>query len=44
MFDDPVPVAECVIELGGAILRRRDGFPVYQDPAGHPFCLGRPGE
>ena len=44
MFDDPAPVAERVIELGGAILHRRDGFPVYADPAGHPFCLGRPGE
>lgn len=44
MFDDPAPVAARVIELGGTILRRRDGFPVYEDPAGHPFCLGRPGE
>jgi hypothetical protein len=44
MFDDPTPVAERVIELGGSILRRRDGFPVYADPAGHPFCIGRPGE
>jgi hypothetical protein len=44
MFDDPEPVAERVIELGGSILRRRDGFPVYADPAGHPFCIGRPGE
>ena len=37
-------MAARVIELGGSILRRRDGFPVYADPAGHPFCLGRPGE
>lgn len=44
MFDDPAPVAARVIELGGSILRRRDGFPVYADPAGHPFCIGRPGE
>ena len=44
MFDDPEPVAARVIELGGSVLRRRDGFPVYADPAGHPFCLGRPGE
>ena len=44
MFDEPAPVAARVVELGGAILRRRDGFPVYADPAGHPFCLGRPGE
>ena len=44
MFDDPEPIAVRVIELGGSILRRRDGFPVYADPAGHPFCLGRPGE
>lgn len=44
MFDDPAPVAERIIELGGALLRPRDGFPVYADPAGHPFCIGRPGE
>lgn len=44
MFDDPAPVAARVIELGGSILRPRDGFPVYADPAGHPFCIGRPGE
>jgi hypothetical protein len=44
MFDDPAPVEDRVIELGGAILRRRDGFPVYADPAGHPFCIGRPGD
>lgn len=44
MFDDPAPVAARVIELGGSTLLRRDGFPVYVDPAGHPFCLGRPGE
>jgi hypothetical protein len=44
MFDDPAPIAARVIELGGSILRPRDGFPVYADPAGHPFCIGRPGE
>jgi hypothetical protein len=44
MFDDPEPVKERVIELGGSILRRRDGFAVYADPVGHPFCIGRPGE
>src|SRR5579884_712225 len=44
MFDDPEPIAERVVQLGGSILRRRDGFPVYADPAGHPFCIGRPGE
>lgn len=44
MFDDPAPVAARVIELGGSILLRRDAFPVYADPAGHPFCIGRPGE
>lgn len=44
MFDDPEPVAARVLELGGSIVRRRDGFPVYADPAGHPFCIGRPGE
>jgi hypothetical protein len=44
MFDDPGPVEALVIELGGAILRHRDGFPVFADPAGHPFCIGRPGE
>lgn len=44
MFDDPAPLATRVVELGGSILHRRDGFPVYADPAGHPFCLGRPGE
>jgi hypothetical protein len=44
VFDDPEPVAQRVIELGGSVLRRRDGFPVYADPAGHPFCLGRAGE
>jgi hypothetical protein len=44
MFDDPAPVAARVLESGGTVLRRRDGFPVYADPAGHPFCIGRPGE
>jgi hypothetical protein len=44
MFDDPTPVAARVVELGGVLLRPREGFPVYADPAGHPFCLGRPGE
>jgi hypothetical protein len=44
MFDDPAPIVERVVELGGAVLRRRDGYPVYADPAGHPFCIGRPGE
>jgi hypothetical protein len=44
MFDDPAPVAARVIDLGGSVLHRRKGFPVYADPAGHPFCLGRPGE
>ena len=44
MFDDPAPVAARVVELGGSILRRRDGVAVYADPAGHPFCIGRPGE
>lgn len=43
MFDDPAPVAARVVEPGAAILHRREGFPVYADPAGHPFCLGRPG-
>jgi hypothetical protein len=44
VFDDPASVAARVIDLGGSILRRRDGFPVYADPFGHPFCIGRPGE
>ncbi len=44
MFDEPEPVAARVVELGGSLLRRRDGFPVYADPAGHPFCIGRPGD
>ena len=44
MFDDPAPVVARVTELGGSVLRRRDGFPVYADPAGHPFCIGRPGD
>ena len=44
VFDDPAPVEARVLELGGSLLRRRDGFPVYADPAGHPFCIGRPGE
>ena len=44
MFDDPQPIAMLIIEFGGSILRERDGFPVYADPAGHPFCIGRPGE
>ncbi|HUF31990.1 MAG TPA: VOC family protein [Acidimicrobiales bacterium] len=44
VFDDPAPVAARVTELGGSILRQREGFPVYADPAGHPFCIGRPGE
>jgi hypothetical protein len=43
-FDDPAPVEARVVELGGSLLRRRDGFPVYADPAGHPFCIGRAGE
>jgi hypothetical protein len=43
-FDDPTPVGHRAIELGGSLLHGRDGFPVYADPAGHPFCLGRPGE
>ena len=43
MFDDPEPIAARVIELGGSILRRANGFTVFADPAGHPFCLGRPG-
>ena len=44
MFDDPAPVAARALDLGATILRRRDGFPVYADPAGHPLCIGRPGE
>ena len=44
MFDDPAPIAARTLELGGSLLLRRDGFPVYADPAGHPFCIGRPGE
>lgn len=44
VFDDPTPVVARILELGGSVLRRRDGFPVYADPAGHPFCIGRPGE
>jgi hypothetical protein len=44
VFDDPEPSAARIVDLGGSILRRRDGFPVYADPAGHPFCIGRPGE
>lgn len=44
MFDDPAPVAARVLDLGGSLVRRRDGFPVYADPFGHPFCIGRPGE
>ncbi|WP_371480956.1 VOC family protein [Kitasatospora sp. NBC_00315] len=32
-----------VIALGGSPLRAYDGWRVYADPAGHPFCLiGRP--
>jgi predicted enzyme related to lactoylglutathione lyase len=44
MFDDPEPIAARIVELGGSVLHRRDGFPVFADPFGHPFCLGRPGE
>ena len=43
MFDDPAPVAERIMTLGGSVLQRKDGFTVYADPAGHPFCLGQPG-
>jgi hypothetical protein len=32
-----------VVAHGGAPLRSYDGWRVYADPAGHPFCLiGRP--
>ena len=44
MYDEPTEVAARVLDCGGSILRERGAFPVYADPAGHPFCLGRPGE
>jgi hypothetical protein len=44
VFDDPEPVAARILELGGSNLLHREGCAVYADPAGHPFCLGRPGE
>ena len=44
VFDDPAPIVARVVELGGSVLRRKDGYPVYADPAGHPFCIGRPGD
>ena len=44
VFDDPAPIEARVVEGGGSVLLRRDGFPVYADPEGHPFCIGRPGE
>jgi len=30
---------EKVLALGGRLLKETDGFRVYADPAGHPFCL-----
>jgi catechol 2,3-dioxygenase-like lactoylglutathione lyase family enzyme len=39
MVDD-VPAAEPeVLALGARLLQGGDGFRVYADPAGHPFCL-----
>jgi catechol 2,3-dioxygenase-like lactoylglutathione lyase family enzyme len=44
--DDPAAAHDEVIALGARLLRAADdlsaeeGFQVYADPAGHPFCIG----
>lgn len=30
---------QCVLALGGRSLESAQGWRVYADPAGHPFCL-----
>ncbi len=42
---DPVAAHEQALELGARLLQDGDltadeGFRVYADPAGHPFCIG----
>ncbi len=47
--EDPVSAHEEVIALGARLLAPaadlagKDGFQVYADPAGHPFCICRSG-
>lgn len=41
----PAQLHDKVIELGGTLLQSAsfeaaEGFQVYSDPAGHPFCIG----
>lgn len=43
--DDPHSAHETAIALGATLLQRGDfeaeeGYQVYADPAGHPFCIG----
>jgi hypothetical protein len=45
--DDPVDACANAVELGARALftehdpnRRTEGFRVFADPAGHPFCIG----
>lgn len=43
--DDPVAAHEQVLALGARLLQDGDtaadeGYRVYADPAGHPFCIG----
>lgn len=45
--DDPAAAHAEVMALGARLLQAADdftaeeGFQVYADPAGHPFCIGR---
>jgi uncharacterized glyoxalase superfamily protein PhnB len=44
--DDPVTAHSRAVELGAVVLQPADdltadeGYQVYADPAGHPFCIG----
>ena len=44
--EDPVAMHALILELGGELLEDAanpnsdEGFRVYADPAGHPFCVG----
>ena len=42
-FEDADGAARTAEELGGVVLDQR-GYPVFADPAGHPFCLLRLGQ
>ena len=43
--DDVTAAHDTVVSLGAKVLKKandtesREGFQVYADPAGHPFCL-----